>query len=140
MLGGATLPFHKPEFFHQCTHGEDSYPLARGTALSFHSPGYFHQCTENKDIHPLARGAALSIISQLYFLLHCHICRQGVTKRCRLSLLANSALPYEPKCGEREGVAGFQPMSTAVHMGPNKLWRSNSIFNLYNYGSPLSVL
>ncbi len=28
------------------------------------------------------------------------------------------------------GVAGSQPMSTAVHRSPNKLWRSNSIFNL----------
>ncbi len=32
--------------------------------------------------------------------------------------------------GEVGGVAGSQPMSTAVHMSPNKLWRSNSIFNL----------
>jgi hypothetical protein len=29
--------------------------------------------------------------------------RQGVTKRCRLSWLTNSALVYEPKCGGREG-------------------------------------
>jgi hypothetical protein len=29
------------------------------------------------------------------------------------------------------GVAGSQPMSTAVHRSPNKLWRSNSIFNLW---------
>jgi hypothetical protein len=29
---------------------------------------------------------------------------------------------------EEEGVAGSQPISTAVHRGPNKLWRSNSIF------------
>ncbi len=44
---------------------------------------------------------------------------QGVTtKRCRLSWLTNSALAYEPKCGGREGVAGSQPMSTAVHMEP----------------------
>ncbi len=28
-------------------------------------------------------------------------------------------------------VAGCQPKSTAVHRGPNKLWRSNSIFNLW---------
>jgi hypothetical protein len=34
--------------------------------------------------------------------------KQGVTKRCRLSWLTNSAL----------GVAGPQPMSTAVHMEP----------------------
>jgi hypothetical protein len=27
------------------------------------------------------------------------------------------------------GVAGSQPMSTAVHRSPNKLWRSNSILN-----------
>ncbi len=29
------------------------------------------------------------------------------------------------------GVAGSQPISTAVHRSPNKLWRSNSIFNLW---------
>jgi hypothetical protein len=51
---------------------------------------------------------------------------QGVTKRCRLSLLTNSALVYELKCGGKGGgVAGPQPMSTAVHMEPNKLWRFN---------------
>ncbi len=38
----------------------------------------------------------------------------------------------ESKCGGRGGVAGSQPMSTAVHVtwSPNKLWRSASIFNL----------
>jgi hypothetical protein len=37
---------------------------------------------------------------------------QGVTKRCRLSLLTNSALVYESKCGGGEvGVAGSQPMN-----------------------------
>ncbi len=41
-------------------------------------------------------------------------CR-GVTKRYRLSWLTNFALVYEPKWG---GVAGPQPMSTAVHMEP----------------------
>ncbi len=39
-------------------------------------------------------------------------------------------LVYECKCGGMEGVAGSQPMSTAVHRSPNKLKRSNSIFNL----------
>jgi hypothetical protein len=43
---------------------------------------------------------------------------QGVTKRCRLSLLTNSALVYEPKCGGSVWVAGSQPMSTAVHLEP----------------------
>ncbi len=70
-------------------------------------------------------------------------CKLGVTKRCRLSWLTNSALVYESKCRRRGGgVAGSQPMSTAnyfmstaVHMGaqinPNKLWSSNSVFNLW---------
>ncbi len=31
---------------------------------------------------------------------------QGVTKRCHLSWLTNSALVYEPKCGGRDGIAG----------------------------------
>ncbi len=55
---------------------------------------------------------------------------QGITKICRLSWLTNSALIYEPKCGGRGCVAGSLPMSTSVHRSPNKLWRSNSIFNL----------
>jgi hypothetical protein len=57
---------------------------------------------------------------------------EGYTKRCRLSWLANSALVHEPKCGDE--VAGSQQMSTAVHRRPNKLWRSNSIFNLWMGG------
>ncbi len=43
---------------------------------------------------------------------------QGVTQRCRLSWLTNSAPVYEPKCGGKGRVAGSQPMSTAVHMEP----------------------
>ncbi len=56
---------------------------------------------------------------------------QGVTKRCRQSWLTKSALVYDPKCGG--GVAGPRPMSKActMHMEPNKLWRSISIFNLF---------
>ncbi len=34
--------------------------------------------------------------------------------------------PIAPKGGRKRGVAGSQPMSTAVHRSPNKLWRSNS--------------
>jgi hypothetical protein len=41
---------------------------------------------------------------------------QGVTKRCGLFWLTNSALVYEPKCGERGKLRGLsQTMSTAVH-------------------------
>jgi hypothetical protein len=43
---------------------------------------------------------------------------QGVTKRCRLSWLTNSALVYEPKCGGMGGGAESRPMSTAVHVEP----------------------
>jgi hypothetical protein len=40
--------------------------------------------------------------------------QQGVTKRCHLFWLTNSAIVYtSPKAGEG-GVAGSQPMSTAV--------------------------
>ena len=47
--------------------------------------------------------------------------QQGVTKRCSLSWLTNSALVNEPKCGGGgKKVAGSQPMSTAVHMEPKK--------------------
>ncbi len=59
-------------------------------------------------------------------------CRSRGYKDMSSILETNSALVYEPKCEERGGVAGSQPMSTAVHRSPNKLWRSNSIlFNLW---------
>jgi hypothetical protein len=58
--------------------------------------------------------------------------RQGVTKRCRLSLLTNSAFVYDSKCGGTERVVGVSAnqYSCAHHVtwSPNKLWRS--IFNL----------
>jgi hypothetical protein len=51
------------------------------------------------------------------------------------SILADHcSLVNEPNCGGRGGVAGSQPMSTAVHRSPNKLWRSNSIFNPWAQG------
>jgi hypothetical protein len=64
------------------------------------------------------------------------ISMQGVTKRCRLSWLTNSALVYEPKCGRWGGGAGSQPMSTVqlCTWSPNKLWRFNSIFYLCIHG------
>ncbi len=70
--------------------------------------------------------AALAVDTQLTM--------QRVTKRCRLSWLANSALVYVLKYGGRRGVAESQPMSAAVHRSPKKLWRSNSIFNLRTDG------
>jgi hypothetical protein len=42
---------------------------------------------------------------------------QGLTKRCRLSWLTNSALVYEPKCKRERGGCGVS-VSTAVQMEP----------------------
>ncbi len=44
------------------------------------------------------------------------VCPSQGSERCRPSWLTNSALVYEPNCGER--VLGSQPMSTAVRMEP----------------------
>ncbi len=51
---------------------------------------------------------------------------QGVIKRFRLSWLTNSPRIWVQMWGE--GVAGSQPMSTAILRSPNKLWSSNSTF------------
>ncbi len=60
---------------------------------------------------------------------------QVVTKRCRLSLLTNSAPVYESQCGgkERGCEASANEYSCAHHMtwSPNKLWRSTFLFNLW---------
>jgi hypothetical protein len=56
-------------------------------------------------------------------------CGQGVTKRCRLSWMTNRAL--SPNAGGRGEFQGLSLMSTAVQRSPNKLWISNSIFNLW---------
>jgi hypothetical protein len=62
--------------------------------------------------------------------------QQGVTKRCRLSLLTNSALAYESNAGGG-GSCGFSANEySCVHhvtWNPNKLWRSSFIFNLYSF-------
>ncbi len=55
--------------------------------------------------------------------------QQGVTKRCRLSWLTNSALLYEPKFGRgRGGGCAVSDSKTAVHRSPNKLLISNSMW------------
>ncbi len=56
--------------------------------------------------------------------------RLGFTKRCCLSLLSNSAHVYEPKCGGG-GLGGHSQWVQLCTWSPNKLWRSNSIFNLW---------
>ena len=61
--------------------------------------------------------------------------QQGVTKRCRLSLLTNSVLVIRVPMRGRGGSSGVSAneYSCAHHVtwSPNKLWRSTSIFNLW---------
>ncbi len=73
---------------------------------------------------------AVELDLQSLFWLHVLCCSKGVTKRCLLSWLTNSAVAYETKCGGGE-LRGSQPRSTAIHRSPNKLWRFNTIFNLW---------
>jgi hypothetical protein len=56
----------------------------------------------------------LVLLKNIFFSVDCPF--QGVTKRCRLPWLTNSALVYEPKCrGKRGGVAGPQSISRATN-------------------------
>jgi hypothetical protein len=59
---------------------------------------------------------------------------QGVTKRCRLSLLTNSALvirfQMRGEGGSCRVSANEYSIAHHVTWSPNKLWRSTSIFNL----------
>jgi hypothetical protein len=64
-------------------------------------------CTEEESTH------CILYMNKEVICLH-----QGVTKRCRPSLLTNSILVYEPKCGGRGGVAKPHPMSAAAHIEP----------------------
>ncbi len=76
---------------------------------------------------------------QLFLVTYCNIailiygtlvkCR-GVTKRCRLSWLTHSALVYAPKRW-RGGGAVVRAWVQLCTWSPNKLWRSNSIFNMW---------
>jgi hypothetical protein len=54
-------------------------------------------------------------------------------KRCRLSCWPTAPSHMSPNAQMRGegGVAGSQPMSTAVHRSPNKLWISDSIFGCH---------
>jgi hypothetical protein len=59
--------------------------------------------------------------------------RQGVTRRCRQSSWPIATLVNEPKCGGGGCGVSANENSCAYHVtwSPNKLWRSNSIFNLW---------
>ncbi len=81
------------------------------TMNSIQDVGVLHTHSKNKGATPL-----------LYF---------GYKKMSSISWLTYGSLVYEPNAGGGR-VAGSQPMGKAVqlHRSPNKLWRSDSIFNL----------
>ncbi len=68
----------------------------------------------------------------------------GVTKRCRLSLLTNSApRNTSPNAGRGWGCGVSANEYSSVHhvtWSPNKLWRSTSIFNLWLAVGPVYPL
>jgi hypothetical protein len=57
----------------------------------------------------------------------------GGHKEMSSILATNSGLVYEPKCGGRGGGVGCEVSANEYNRAwsPNKLWRSNSIFNLW---------
>ncbi len=62
-------------------------------------------------------------------------------KRYRLTWLTNIALAYKPKCAEGGGgVAGSQPMSTAVWIYPLKFYGNLSTSkNVYFLNDPITA-
>jgi hypothetical protein len=87
--------------------------------------GYFWFKSRNDDL----------IISSGYRIGPFEVGFQGVTKRCLLSLLTNSALVIRVQMRGEGGNCGVSAneYSWAHHVtwSPNKLWRSTSIFNLW---------
>jgi hypothetical protein len=85
---------------------------------------FLYSGTKSQTSFPKATPAALPCKDE-------SACRvQRVTKRCRLSWLTNSSLVYEPKCERRGELCGISQW-VQQYRSPNKLWRSNSIFNLW---------
>jgi hypothetical protein len=98
--------------------------------LSPHQAGTTIPC-QNR-LCPPSRG--LRILSPIYFPHSAPLCRIHGVRRLQRDVVyfGRPIAPsyYEPKCGGGGEFAGSQPMSTAVHRSPNKLCRSDSIFNL----------
>jgi hypothetical protein len=100
-----------------------SAPASHPTRQSGSRPATFHQV-----------GPRLNINIIKYYIQY-KIRHRGVTKKCRLSWLTNSAIVYEPKCG-RMGWMGWGGGGVSANeqslcaWSLNKLQRSNSIFNL----------
>ncbi len=65
------------------------------------------------------QSTAVCISSEMEGLSTTSCIYQGVTKRCRLSWLTNSAIVYEPKCGGR-GLRGLSQRVQLCSQSPNK--------------------
>ncbi len=77
-------------------------------------------------VHGLRRSGRLGLLPPLQVPYH----QREVTKRCRLSLLTNSALVIRGKGGSCGVSANEYSCAHHVTWRPNKLWRPISIFNL----------
>jgi peptidoglycan hydrolase-like protein with peptidoglycan-binding domain len=82
-------------------------------------------CTSNYNIYArsqriLHHKRILNSVRRLswnFIVLNCVVYPGGVTKRCRLYWLANSALVYvSPNAGGRGALRGLKPTSEAVHL------------------------
>ncbi len=86
---------------------QDHYFFLEDQRLKNKTIGDAHHCIEGQSFFKPWRKC----VSNSCFLYHIKSCiffmtqEQGVTKKCRLSWLTNSALVYEPKWGERGWVA-----------------------------------
>ncbi len=109
-----------------------SISVTSTSSQSFHSiPGRFHSNQFKTTFTPSSKGmSSLSFGSEGY--------RHGVTKRCRLSWLTNSALVYEPKCEGSGGVGGVSAnelyTEAQIHFGD---MGTGQFFKLVNMAPPL---
>ncbi len=70
----------------------------------------------NHDLQNAFQKPTHNGLPAVYIERTCNGRHQGATKRCRLSLLTNSAFVIRVQRRREGGVAGSQPMSTAVHI------------------------
>jgi hypothetical protein len=129
-----------PEFWMICCPGRSGRawrcPPCCSTASSAQYPTFFNLKEETEkhnffSLQPRIQEWNASLKKLTVFDMY-DTGKQGVTKRCLLSWLTNSALVYEPICWGIGGRGwGVSASSCACTWSTNKLWRSNFTFNLY---------